>query len=334
MHRGVHAVLKVLCRQASPKFLPVKQSIKPRFFSMESPQQSPRTSYDIVESGSLYSSDYKLYFKGPHGAISPFHDIPLYANAEKNEFNMIVEVPRWTNAKMEISTSTILNPIKQDIKNGKPRFVNNVFPHHGYIWNYGALPQTWEDPTHTDASTGAKGDNDPLDVCEIGYKVHKRGAVIRVKVLGTLALIDEGETDWKLIVIDVTDPLAAELEDIEDVEVKMPGFIKATHEWFKIYKMPTGKPPNEFAFNGEAKNRAFAERVITETHEYWQKLMSNQSEHKGDLACENVSVVGSDYTIPHEEADAIVSGADASAEPSPIPDTVDKWFYVELKDEK
>ena len=48
---------------------------------------------------------------------------------------------RWTNAKMEISKSDKLNPIKQDMKKGKLRYVANVFPHHGYIWNYGALPQ-------------------------------------------------------------------------------------------------------------------------------------------------------------------------------------------------
>ena len=54
---------------------------------------------------------------------------------------MIVEVPRWTNAKMEISKEELFNPIKQDIKKGKLRFVRNCFPHHGYIWNYGAFPQ-------------------------------------------------------------------------------------------------------------------------------------------------------------------------------------------------
>lgn len=31
---------------------------------------------------------------------------------------MVVEVPRWTNAKMEIDTANPLNPIKQDIKKG------------------------------------------------------------------------------------------------------------------------------------------------------------------------------------------------------------------------
>lgn len=32
--------------------------------------------------------------------------------------------------------------------------------------------------------------------------------MIKVKVLGTLALIDEGETDWKIIAINVEDPEA------------------------------------------------------------------------------------------------------------------------------
>ena len=94
---------------------------------------------------------------------------------------------------LQICVSEKLNPVKQDIKKEKLRFVANCFPHHGYIWNYGALPQTWEDPKHTDKDTGCKGDNDPLDVCEIGYRVAKRGDVRQVKILGTLALIDEGE---------------------------------------------------------------------------------------------------------------------------------------------
>jgi hypothetical protein len=42
---------------------------------------------------------------------------------------------------LQINLASSLNPMKQDIKNGKLRYVNNVFPYHGYIWNYGALPQ-------------------------------------------------------------------------------------------------------------------------------------------------------------------------------------------------
>ena len=52
--------------------------------------------------------------------------------------------------------------------------------------------QTWEDPAHIDPDTRVGGDNDPVDVCELGSKVATRGEVKQVKILGTVALIDEG----------------------------------------------------------------------------------------------------------------------------------------------
>ena len=39
---------------------------------------------------------------------------------------------------------------------------------------------------------------------------------------------------------------------------------QATHEWFKIYKMPTGKPANEFAFSGEAKDKVVGVVAVVE----------------------------------------------------------------------
>ena len=53
--------------------------------------------------------------------------------------------------------------------------------------------------------------------------IYYRGSVIKVKLLGAVALIDEGETDWKVLAIDVEDPLAAEIDDITGLEAKMPG---------------------------------------------------------------------------------------------------------------
>lgn len=41
------------------------------------------------------------------GLISPLHDIPLFADPEKKIYNMVVEIPRWTNAKMEVSVCTL-----------------------------------------------------------------------------------------------------------------------------------------------------------------------------------------------------------------------------------
>ena len=64
-------------------------------------------------------------------------------------------------------------------------------------------------------------------------RVAKRGDVLEVKVLGLLAMIDDGETDWKVMVIDVNDPQAKDLNNLEDVERLMPGFLAATRDWFR-----------------------------------------------------------------------------------------------------
>ena len=122
--------------------------------------------------------------------------------------------------------------------------------------------QTWEDPNTVQPETKAKGDSDPLDVCEIGELVGYPGQIKQVKVLGVMALLDEEETDWKVIVIDVNDPLASKLNDVEDVERALPGLLRATNEWFRIYKIPDGKPENQFAFTGECKNKKLVEDVL------------------------------------------------------------------------
>lgn len=276
-----------------------------------------------VASGAEYSLEYRLFYKNAEGKlISPWHDIPL--KVKDGVYNMVCEIPRWTNAKMEIGTGDDLTPIKQDVKKGKLRFVANPFPHKGYIWNYGALPQTWEDPSHVDPRTNAKGDNDPLDACEIGQRTYGRGEIAQVKVLGVLAMIDEGETDWKLIVIDVNDPLASKMNDLADVEEHMPGFLAATRDWFKVYKVADGKPVNEFAFNGEFQNREFAVGVIEETHGYWKKLV--EQGHNG-LSTKNTTLSGSPSFITDNDANAVFSKGPAAANAAAIPDDVDKWHY-------
>ncbi|KAK9763000.1 Inorganic pyrophosphatase [Basidiobolus ranarum] len=280
--------------------------------------------------GAPNTLEHRIFFEKDGKPVSPFHDIPLFANDTKNVYNMVVEIPRWTNAKLEIATGQTFNPIKQDVKKGKLRYVRNCFPHHGYIWNYGALPQTWEDPTHTHAETKARGDNDPIDVLEIGEQVATPGQIKQVKVLGVMALLDEGETDWKVIAIDVNDPLANKLNDIEDVEKHLPGLLRATNEWFRIYKIPDGKPENQFAFSGEAKNKKYATEVILETHEAWKRLITGAIPAKTevyDLALENTAVEGSPYLITNE-SDFKQIPEESRQPPAPIDSSVDKWFYI------
>jgi hypothetical protein len=80
--------------------------------------------YEVVERGQLHTLNYRCYFRDvqTNTFVSPFHDIPLvnqqYGNQQETIYNMIVEVPRWTNAKMEINKQLKLNPLVQDVKNG------------------------------------------------------------------------------------------------------------------------------------------------------------------------------------------------------------------------
>lgn len=54
--------------------------------------------------GQPYTLDYRCYIEKNGQPISSFHDIPLYANEQQTILNMVVEIPRWSNAKQEVST--------------------------------------------------------------------------------------------------------------------------------------------------------------------------------------------------------------------------------------
>ncbi|KAK4700266.1 inorganic pyrophosphatase, partial [Phenoliferia sp. Uapishka_3] len=370
--------------------------------------------YTTREVAALNTLDYRCFIEQDGKVVSPFHDIPLFANEARTILNVsdlnepfpaslsanfllprptsthtALHIPsrnqhahheldvshrwslrspgswarqitrgaetndvlepanRWSNAKMEISKSEHFNPILQDTKKGKLRFVRNCFPHKGYIWNYGfvsrappfpllmtlinvrsthffsAFPQTWEDPNAMHPETKANGDDDPVDVCEIGEAIGYVGQVKQVKVLGIMALLDEGETDWKVIVVDVNDPLASKLNDIEDVERHLPGLIRATNEWFRIYKIPDGKPENQFAFSGEAKNRKYATEIIHECNEAWKRLMSGQAK-AGEISLANVAVDGTLGKV------AVAEGIPAGQKlaPAPIDPSINKTFFI------
>lgn len=226
--------------------------------------------YSTKEVGSKYSTSYKCYVTQDGKIISPFHDIPLYSGSFVNVVN---EIPRFELAKFEISKSEEYNPVVQDIKNNKPRFVKSIYPSYGYPFNYGALPQTWEDPKAQDEHTGILGDNDPVDIIDIGIKRKSVGEVYQAKVLGALALLDDNETDWKIMVIDIKDEMADQINDIGDVEKVYPGLVENAVRWFRDYKVPDNKPKNNFALNGEFKNADFAKSIIKSGHESWKNLM-------------------------------------------------------------
>ncbi|ETW30181.1 hypothetical protein PFFCH_02412 [Plasmodium falciparum FCH/4] len=116
--------------------------------------------------------------------ISPWHHIDL--KNDDGTYNMIVEITKYNYIKLEIQLREKFNVIKQDKKKGKLRYY-----HNSIYWNYGALPQTYEYPKHIYQNKSKKnkeallftGDNDPLDILDIGSACLKIGQVVPVKVL-------------------------------------------------------------------------------------------------------------------------------------------------------
>lgn len=229
--------------------------------------------------------DYRMKTVDKNGTqkpISLWHDVTLVhvdptTNKPTPYLNYVNEIPKFSRKKYEIATDEDGNPIKQDEKKGKLR----EFKKGDIFFNYGCLPRTWEDPTfiHPDAE-GCRGDNDPLDVCEIGLKVIQPGDVRPVKVLGVLCMIDEGEADWKVITIDAEDKWAPFFNDIDDVEKHLPGTLDAVREWFRTYKIPDGKPPNVFGLGERFMNKTYALEIIKECNHAWKELITGEKERK------------------------------------------------------
>ena len=59
--------------------------------------------FGIRKVGAPFTLEHRVYFEMDGVPCSPFHDIPLYANEQQTILNMVVEIPRWTNAKQEVS---------------------------------------------------------------------------------------------------------------------------------------------------------------------------------------------------------------------------------------
>jgi len=264
------SVLTILALSGSSSaFAPI--AAKPAFFCKSSLAMVNYVNEIVGEEG---TEDFRIKFRlkqdgGDMKTISPWHDIPLKGSTS-GTYNMIVEIPKMSKAKMEVATKEENNPIAQDLKKGKLR------DYHGPIfWNYGCLPQTWEDPSIKHPELGCFGDDDPIDVVEIGKSMLPMGTVKEVKPLGILAMIDDGELDWKIVAVAKDDPLAEEYNDIDDVPAAVKDGIR---EWFRWYKTPDGKPLNSFGFDEKFLDVAKTKEAIQETNNHWMKLKADGSD--------------------------------------------------------
>jgi inorganic pyrophosphatase len=207
--------------------------------------------------GRIGDSDFRLFFSRDGRPMSPWHDLPIASLSRKDEwFPFVCEIPIGHTEKMEVKLSEKFNPIAQDIKNGKPRYLP-IKPR----FNYGMMPQTFEPPKKKCLVTGLFGDGDPIDMVDISQTTLRLGSIIPVKVLGSFCFVDGGEADWKIIVAsNETDQLNNEI-------------LRVMYSFFENYKGPGS---GNYIFGN---NRLFS---VTETmdilrhaHENYQDLLNS-----------------------------------------------------------
>jgi hypothetical protein len=80
-----------------------------RHLSSTTPSTTANMSYSkhpseftVRRIGAPNTLDFRAYIERDGQPLSSFHDVPLYANEQQTVLNMIVEIPRWTNAKLEV----------------------------------------------------------------------------------------------------------------------------------------------------------------------------------------------------------------------------------------
>ena len=87
-----------------------------------------------------------------------------------------------------------------------------------------------------------------VDCVEIGDRQAKIGEVLKVKPLAVLAMIDEGELDWKIVTISVDDPKANMVNNAADVEKNFPvSLLYRMHMILTVHLF--GKKVNSYAMD-------------------------------------------------------------------------------------
>jgi len=112
----------------------------------------------------------------------PWHDIPIGDDAP-GELNVVVEVSKGSKVKYEIDKESGLLEVDRVL------YSSVVYPE-----NYGFIPQTLAD------------DDDPLDVLVLMQEPVLPLSIMKVRPIGILPMVDEGENDENIICVHVDDP--------------------------------------------------------------------------------------------------------------------------------
>lgn len=143
-------------------------------------------------------------------------DYPQTDNAPET-FHVVNEIPAGGFTKYEINA-----------EQGQLIVDRYVSMPVRYPANYGSI------------TSSSGGDGDPLDALVITRDAIYPGAVIKVKPIGVLRMVDDGEADDKIIAVpaDDVDPTYADIDEMDD----LPSMdVERLNAFFRVYKdLPDG----------------------------------------------------------------------------------------------
>lgn len=127
-----------------------------------------------------------------------------------NEINVIVEINKGSKNKYELDKETGLIMLDRV-----------MYTSQDYPFDYGFVPQThWHD-------------GDPLDVVLLTTHPLVPGLLLTARPVGVLDMIDDGESDAKILAVPVKDPRFNDIKDLSDVN---PHTIEEIKHFFETYK--------------------------------------------------------------------------------------------------
>lgn len=171
-----------------------------------------------------------------------WHDIEA---GTADDMSVIIEIPAGSKNKYEIDKETGL--IKLD---------RAMHTSQDYPFDYGFVPQTlWDD-------------GDALDVVVLSTYPLATGILVNVRPVGIMNMIDDGESDAKVIGVPVEDPRWDEVQSLDDVNKHT---LREIEHFFNTYKGLQEKVVQIDGFSGADEARA----AFTRSRELYRESFSN-----------------------------------------------------------
>lgn len=141
--------------------------------------------------------------------FNPWHDVSP-KDKSSDIVTGLIEIPRGSRAKYEVDKESGLIKLDRVLH-------SSVY----YPANYGFIPQTY------------CGDHDPLDILVLSQVDIVPMCLVEARVIGVMRMIDNGETDDKIIAVAVGDQSVNYIKDISELP---PHFMSEIRNFFESYK--------------------------------------------------------------------------------------------------